>query len=330
MSPDSQRVTVSVGDRELQLSNLDKPLFPTGFTKGDMLDYYARIAPVMLAHLARRPVTVKRFPQGVDHKGFIEKNVPKHAPDWIQTVTLPRKGTDRWGKPATSAGSAPDRDTTQFVIVDGLATLMWLVNLASVEFHTPMWRIDQKERKDHKDKPRSPDLLVFDLDPGLPATISECCRIALLLRDRASQDDIELVPKTSGSKGMQLYASIAAKDWPEERTSTYAHGLAEELEHSDPELAVSRMAKALRVGRVFIDWSQNSGAKTTVTPYSLRALDRPSVSTPLTWTEVEEGAERGGERFLAFSPNDVLDRVEARGDLFATVSDDVGGPAGRD
>ncbi len=330
MSPEGQRVTVSVGDRELQLSNLDKPLFPTGFTKGDMLDYYARIAPVMLAHLACRPVTVKRFPQGVDHKGFIEKNVPKHAPDWIRTVTLPRKGTDRWGKPATSATSAGARDTTQFVIVDGLATLMWLVNLASVEFHTPMWRIDQKERKDHKDQPRSPDLLVFDLDPGLPATISECCRIALLLRDRARQDDIELLAKTSGSKGMQLYASVAAKHWPEDRTSTYAHALAVELEHSDPDLAVSRMAKAHRMGRVFIDWSQNSGAKTTVTPYSLRALDRPSVSTPLTWTEVEEGAERGGEKFLAFTPNDVLDRVEALGDLFATVSDDVGGAAGRD
>lgn len=310
MSPDGQRVTVSVGDRELQLSNLDKPLFPTGFTKGDMLDYYAHVAPVMLTHLARRPVTVKRFPQGVEHKGFIEKNVPKHAPDWIKTVTMPRKGTDRWGKSSATAG---DRDTTQFVIVDGLATLMWLVNLAAVEFHTPMWRTGPK------DQPRSPDLLVFDLDPGLPATISQCCQVALLLRERASQDDIELVPKTSGSKGMQLYASVASKRWPEERTSTYAHELAEELEQSDPDLAVSRMAKSLRHGRVFIDWSQNSGAKTTVTPYSLRALDQPSVSTPLTWSEVEEGAERDAEKLLAFSPHDVLARVEAMGDLFASL-----------
>jgi len=310
VSPETPRVTVSVEGRELQLSNLDKPLFPTGFTKGDMLDYYARIAPAMLGHLAHRPVTVKRFPQGVDHKGFIEKNVPKHAPDWIKTVTMPRKGTDRWGKPSASAA---ERDTTQFVVVDGLATLMWLVNLASVEFHTPMWRTGQK------DQPRPPDLLVFDLDPGLPATISECCRVALLLRDRAARDDIDLMAKTSGSKGMQLYGSVAAKRWPWEQTSTYAHDLAEELEESIPDLALSKMAKALRVGRVFIDWSQNSGAKTTVTPYSLRALDHPSVSTPLTWSEVEEGAARGAEKFLAFTPDGVLSRVEAMGDLFGSL-----------
>ncbi|HEY5025122.1 MAG TPA: non-homologous end-joining DNA ligase [Acidimicrobiales bacterium] len=310
MSPESPRVTVRVGERELQLSNLDKPLFPTGFTKGDMLDYYARMAPVMLRHLARRPVTVKRFPQGVDHKGFIEKNVPKHAPEWITTVTLPRKGTDRWGK---RTAPADDRDTTQFVVVPELAALTWLVNLASVEFHTPMWRLGQK------DQPRAPDLLVFDLDPGLPATISQCCEVAVVLRDRAARDGIELMPKTSGSKGMQLYAAVAAKRWPEERTNTYAHELAQELEQSVPDLAVSRMAKSLRVGKVFIDWSQNNMAKTTVTPYSLRALDRPSVSTPLTWSEVEEGAARGGEKLLGFSPHDVLDRVEAMGDLFETL-----------
>ncbi len=310
MSPESQRVTVSVGDRELQLSNLDKPLFPTGFTKGDMLDYYARIAPVMLPHLARRPVTVKRFPQGVHHKGFIEKNVPKHAPDWIRTVTLPRKGTDRWGKPASQGN---DRETTQFVVVDGLATLMWLVNLASVEFHTPMWQTGPK------DQPRPPDLVVFDLDPGLPATISECCRIAIALRDRAGRDGIELVPKTSGSKGMQLYGAVGGKRWPEDRTNSYAHALAQELEQSAPDLAVSRMAKSLRIGRVFIDWSQNNTAKTTVSPYSLRALDRPSVSTPLTWDEVEEGAEGHGEKLLGLGPHDVLARVETMGDLFAPL-----------
>ncbi len=310
MSPDEQRLTVSVGDRELQLSNLDKPLFPTGFTKGDMLDYYARIAPVMLAHLARRPVTVKRFPQGVEHKGFIEKNVPRHAPDWITTVTLPRKGTDRWGKPSDRA---VDRTTTQFVIVDELATLMWLVNLAAVEFHTPMWRTGPKQR------PQPPDLLVFDLDPGAPATITQCCDVALRLRDRAARDDIELLPKTSGSKGMQLYATVAAKRWPEDRTNGYAHDLAQELEHAAPDLAVSRMAKNLRTGRVLIDWSQNSPAKTTVSPYSLRALGHPSVSTPLTWDEVEEGAARGAEGLLELTPHDVLDRVDASGDLYRGV-----------
>jgi bifunctional non-homologous end joining protein LigD len=310
VSPESQRVTVTVGERELQLSNLDKPLFPTGFTKGDMLDYYARIAPVMLRHLAQRPVTVKRFPQGVAHKGFIEKNVPNHAPDWIRTVTLPRKGTDRWGKASTQDN---DRETTEYVMVDELATLMWLVNLASVEFHTPMWRVGTKSR------PRSPDLLVFDLDPGLPATISQCCEVALMLRDQADADGIALLPKTSGSKGMQLYASVSAKRWPEDRTNEYAHELAKKLEQSAPDLAVSRMAKALRPGRVFIDWSQNSMAKTTVTPYSIRALERPSVSTPLTWDEVEEGAAHGAEQLLYLTPRDVLDRVDTMGDLYQSL-----------
>ncbi len=308
MSPEGQRVTVSVGDREVQLSNLDKPLYPTGFTKGDMLDYYARIAPVMIPHLRHRPVTVKRFPEGVGHQGFIGKNVPVHAPEWIRTITLPRKGTDRWGKPA----KANDRETTQFVVVDELATLMWLVNLASVEFHTPMWRIDAKNQL------RPPDLLVLDLDPGPPATITECCQIALRLRDRVSRDGLELIPKTSGSKGMQLYAGVASKRWSADRTNRYAHALAEELEQSHPDLAVSRMAKALRPGKVLIDWSQNNPAKTTVSPYSLRALERPTVSTPLSWEEVESGVD-GGAWLLAFSPRDVLARVETQGDLFGLL-----------
>lgn len=312
MSPESQRVTVSVGDRELQLSNLEKPLFPTGFTKRAMLDYYARIAPVMLPHLRHRPVTVKRFPEGVDHKGFIEKNVPRHAPDWIKTITLPRKGTDRWGK---ATGAANDRETTQFIVVDELATMTWLVNLASVEFHTPMWRVGPKNQ------PRPPDLLVFDLDPGHPATIAQCCQVALRLRDRASTDGIDLIAKTSGSKGLQLYGAVAAKRWPAERTSTYAHALAEELEETDPDLAVSRMAKSLRTGKVLIDWGQNNTAKTTVSPYSLRALGRPSVSTPLTWDEVEEGAGRGdGDTLLGLGPQDVLERVETKGDLFGSLA----------
>ncbi|HLN43497.1 MAG TPA: non-homologous end-joining DNA ligase [Acidimicrobiales bacterium] len=316
MSPDSQRVMVDVGGRELQLSNLEKPLYPTGFTKGDLLDYYARIAPVMLRHLRDRPVTVKRFPEGVEQQGFIAKNVPRHAPDWLRTVTLPRKGTDRWGKPS---GSENDRETTQFVVVEDLATLMWLVNLAAVEFHTPMWRIGQKGQ------PRSPDLLVLDLDPGHPATITECCQIALSLRDRVSKDGIELIPKTSGSKGVQLYARIAARRWSADRVNDYARELAEELERTLPDLAVSRMAKALRPGKVLIDWSQNNMAKTTVSPYSLRALERPTVSTPLSWDEVgrgadgDGGADGPGAGLLAFGPRDVLARVETLGDLFESL-----------
>jgi bifunctional non-homologous end joining protein LigD len=304
-------VTVTVEGRELQLSNLEKPLFPTGFTKGDMLDYYARIAPVMLPHLAHRPVTVKRFPNGIGTTGFIEKNAPRHAPDWIRTIALPRKGTDRWGKPQDGGKG---RDTTEFVVVDELATLIWLVNLASVEFHTPMWRAGPNHA------PRSPDLVVFDLDPGAPATISECCRVALRLRARAEADGIALLPKTSGSKGLQLYAGVAARRWPVEGTNEYAHSLARELEKDDPDLVVSRMAKPLRQGRVLIDWSQNNPAKTTVTPYSLRAIDGPPVSTPLAWDEVEEAAESGGGPLLGFTPQAVLGRVDRMGDLFGALS----------
>jgi len=301
---------VSVGKRELQLSNLDKPLFPTGFTKGDMLDYYARIAPAMLPHLRNRPVTVKRFPNGIDSKGFIEKNVPKHAPDWIRTLTVERKGVDRWGRKNEEANG---RDTTEFVLVDDLATLTWLVNLASVEFHTPMWRVGKR------DEPEQPDLIVFDLDPGLPAAISECCRVALRLRERARDDGIDLMAKTSGSKGLQLYAPIAAKRWAADGANTYAHELARTLEKDDPDLVVSRMAKDLRRGHVFIDWSQNNTAKTTVTPYSLRAIDGPSVSTPLTWEEVTDAAAAHDDRLLRFTPSDVLLRVEEMGDLFSSL-----------
>jgi bifunctional non-homologous end joining protein LigD len=312
VSPDAKRVTVTVGDRELQLSNLDKPLYPTGFTKGDMLDYYARMAPAMLPHLKDRPVTVKRFPNGTDAQGFIEKNVPRHAPDWIRTMTMSRKGTDRWGKTLEQDSG---RDTTEFVLVDDLATLTYLVNLAAVEFHTPMWRAGRGDR------PQSPDLLVFDLDPGAPATITECCRVALALRDRAAQDGIALVPKTSGSKGLQLYAAVASQGWPPDGTNAYAHGLAQELEKQDGDLVVSRMAKPLRHGKVLIDWSQNNAAKTTVSPYSLRALAAPSVSTPLTWDEVEQSATDGGAELLRLTPSDVLHRVETMGDLFQTVID---------
>jgi bifunctional non-homologous end joining protein LigD len=309
VSPDA-RVTVTVGDRELQLSNLEKPLFPSGFTKREMLDYYARIAPAMLTHLEGRPVTVKRFPNGIEAQGFIEKNAPRHAPDWIRTMTLPRKSTGRWGQTLENDSG---KQTTEFVLVDDLATLMWLVNLASVEFHTPMWRAGPKNRPD------PPDLLVFDLDPGHPAAITECCRVASLVRRRTAEDGIDLLAKTSGSKGLQLYGTVPEKDRGEEDTNTYAHTVARELEADDPDLVVSRMAKPLRQGRVLIDWSQNNPAKTTVSPYSLRALDGPTVSTPLSWDEVEKAAESGGAGLLGFRPQDVLDRVETLGDLFAPL-----------
>jgi bifunctional non-homologous end joining protein LigD len=298
-------VKVEVEGRELTLSNLDKPLFPDGFTKGAILDYYVRIAPTMLPHLKDRPVTVKRFPNGTDTSGFIEKNVPRHAPEWLRTVTLPRKAGLRSG--------GDERDTTQFTVVDDLATLSWLANLASVEFHTPMWRVDRQGR------PKAPDMIVFDLDPGAPATITQCCEIAMMLRERTARDGIELLAKTSGSKGLQCYGLITKKRWQPGRSSEYAHQVAEELEQEAPELAVSRMTKSLRPGKVLIDWSQNNPAKTTVTVYSLRALDHPSVSSPVTWEEVEQGAEAKND-LLAYTPAQVIERVEEKGDIFAALA----------
>lgn len=307
MSPDKGAVTASVEGRELTLSNLDKVLFPSGFTKHDLIDYYARIGPVILRHLDRRPVTVKRFPDGTGRSGFITKNVPRHAPDWIATVTMPRKGTG-WGGKAPSS----DKTTTEFIVVEGLATLTWLANLAAIELHTPQWRIGRDRT------PRPPDLLVFDLDPGEPADIADCAEVALRLRERLAADSIELVAKTSGSKGLQCYGRIASRRWDVDRPVQYAHDIAEELEEADPALVVSRMARALRPGKVFIDWGQNAPAKTTVTPYSLRALDHPTVSAPVTWEEVEAARDRNAN-LLALTPAEVLARVEADGDLFAPL-----------
>ena len=306
MSPDTKRVVATVGGRQISLSNLTKVLYPSGYTKGDVIEYYTRIAPVMLPHLKARPVTVKRFPEGTDRSGFIEKNVPSHAPEWVRTVTLPRKGTG-WGRERDSG-----RQVTEFTVVDDLATLTWLANLAAIELHTPMWRTGRDGQ------PRTPDLLVFDLDPGEPATITECCEVALALRERLEDDGIELLAKTSGSKGLQCYGRIGSRRWAAGRSNDYAHDVAEEIERSLPDLVVSRMTKSVRAGKVLIDWSQNNTAKTNVSPYSLRALDRPSVSTPVTWDEVAEGSGRHVD-LLGFSPDDVLARVAERGDLFAPL-----------
>ncbi|MGO8876398.1 MAG: non-homologous end-joining DNA ligase [Acidimicrobiales bacterium] len=296
MSPPSERFTVTVEGHELSVSNLAKPMYPaTGFTKGELIDYYAKIAPVMLPHLHGRPVTTKRFPNGVDAASFIEKNVPKHAPEWIRTVVISRR----------SKGA----DTNEYAVVDGLATLVWFANLASIEFHTPMWRIDGQGH------PKRPDLVVFDLDPGSPATIVQCCQVALLLKDHLAVEGIALLPKTSGSKGLQLYGALGGRRWDGEAVNAFAHAVAEAVEVKQPDLVVSRMTKSLRTGKVLIDWSQNNPAKTTVSPYSMRALPQPSVSTPLTWDEVTRGAS--SKERLGFSPEEVLARVEKSGDLFA-------------
>ncbi len=305
MSP-GEKTTVEIEGRELQLSNLDKVLFPDGFTKGQLIDYYVQVAPFLLPHLKDRPVTVKRFPEGVGRSGFIEKNLPPHAPEWISTVGLPRKGAGRGQRGESS------RDTTEYALVNDLATLVWLANLAAVELHTPMWRIGP----DHK--PRSPDLLVFDLDPGKPAAMRECCQVAILLRRELEGEGIGLLAKTSGSKGLQCYGRIAGRRWPPGRSNAYAHELAERTERGNQALVVSRMARALRPGKVLIDWSQNNAAKTTVSVYSLRAVASPAVSTPVRWDEVEACA-CAEVQSLSFPPAEVLDRLERAGDLFSPL-----------
>jgi len=287
------RIAVDVEGRQVVLSNLDKVLYPqVGFTKGQVLDYYTRIAPVLLPHLAQRALTRKRYPDGVEGQVFFEKNAPRGTPEWVRTVEL------------ATPGSTKNRETIDFVVVDDLATLVWTANLASLELHTHMWRVDRG----------APDLVVFDLDPGPPASIVECCRVASLLRPLLEADGLAPLAKTSGSKGLQLYAAVDGSS--SEQTSAYAKGLAQRLEVEHPELVVHRMTKALRPGKVLVDWSQNSAAKTTVSVYSLRARERPTVSTPVTWDEVERCRE---PQDLVFTSDDVLARVAAHGDLFAPL-----------
>ncbi len=283
------KIVVEVEGRQLALSNLDKVLYPDGFTKGQVLDYYTRIAPVLLPHLADRPLTLKRWPDGVQGHSFFEKNAPSYRPEWLRTETLP------------SPGSTKKRDSIDYAVIEELAALVWVANLATLELHTPMWRVGGG----------GPDLLVFDLDPGPGTSIVECCEVALLLRPLLEAEGLTPIAKTSGSKGMQVYARTHVPD-----TSTYAKELAQRLEKERPQLVVHRMAKALRPGKVFVDWSQNNPAKTTVSVYSLRARDTPTVSTPLTWQEVETCSSASE---LVFTSDDVLGRVEAQGDLFGPL-----------
>jgi bifunctional non-homologous end joining protein LigD len=296
------RVAVEVGGRRLSLSNLDKVLYPAdGFTKGEVIDYYSRVAPVLLPHLAGRPVTRTRWPDGVAGPSFFEKNAPSHTPDWVRTVTLP------------TPGSTKDREQIRYILVDDLPGLVWLANLAALELHVPQWTVGPRGAV------RNADRLVLDLDPGAPAGLTECARVALLLRAELAADGLDVVAKTSGSKGMQLYAAV--KPVPAARTHDYARALAERLEAEHPKLVVHRMEKALRRGKVLIDWSQNAAAKTTVAPYSMRAREHPTVSAPVTWDEVGEAAE--GHPLVLTAP-DVLERVAALGDLFAPLLESPG------
>lgn len=291
-------VQVTVEGRHLKLSNLHKVLYPAeGVTKAEVIDYYQAIAPVLLPHLDGRPLTVKRFPDGVDGKSFFEKNAPRHTPPWVRTVRVP------------VPGSTMNRDEIDFIVVEGLPTLVWLANLAALELHVPQWTVGPRGGE------HGADLLVFDLDPGAPATSVECARVALLLRDALAADGLDAYPKSSGKKGMQLYVPIRAA--ASGRTSEYAKAMAERLTEEHPDLVLARMDKRLRHGKVFIDWSQNNPAKTTVCVYSLRAAEAPTVSAPLTWAEVENATAPADLRFTA---DQVRERVAAHGDLFAPLN----------
>ncbi len=297
MSP--ERVPVDVEGRRLTLSNLDKPMYGTAeFTKRDVLDYYARVAPVMLPHLAQRPATLRRFPGGSTHSSFFEKRVPAHAPDWITTTRVPLH--DREGRP----------DHLDALIVSDTPTLIWAANLAALEFHVPLWRVPEGGAS-----PGPPDYLVFDLDPGPGTSVVECCRvaewIAAALQERGAGPP---GAKTSGSNGVQLYVPLPrGTAWETSRAA--AHEIATRVEARHPAQVVTNMRKALRSGRVLIDWSQNHPAKTTVAAYSLRAGAAPTVSTPITWEELVACARSGDPETLRFTASEVLERVARLGDL---------------
>ncbi len=296
-----QEVHVDVEGRTLRISNLDKVLYPrTGTTKGEVLNYYARIAPTMLPHLRDRAVTRIRWPHGVEEASFFEKNVPAGTPSWVRTVRVPTSG---------SRGSSRHGDTLVFPVVDDLATLTWMVNLAAIELHVHQWQVGRNGR------PRNADRLVIDLDPGDPAGLHECCEVALLVRDRLAERDLDARPVLSGSKGLHLYATLPRRLPPEDSTAL-AKEVAEELTAEHPTLVTATMTKARRSGKVFLDWSQNAGSKTTIAPYSLRGRERPRVAAPVSWAEVEAGAE-DLEGLAQLGPEEVLDRVAELGDLFA-------------
>lgn len=277
------------------MTNLDKVLYPqSGFTKGEVIDYYARIAPALLPHLRDRALTVVRYPDGVEGKHFFEKNSPSHRPDWVRTE--PIYSGERAG-------------TIDFCVADSLPTLVWLAQLAALELHPSLSLVTALDR---------PTVLAFDLDPGAPATIVECCRVALLVRELFGRFGLECFPKSSGSKGMQVYVPLN-RELTYETTKPYARAVAEALEAAEPDLVVARMTKKLRAGKVFIDWSQNARSKTTVAAYSLRAREAPTVSTPLSWDEVSDAFDAGDPDLLRFEAPDVLGRVEQLGDPFAPV-----------
>jgi len=287
------RSTLEVEGRTLEVSNLDKVFYPkAGFTKGQVIEYYIQVAPWLLPHLKNRPITLKRYPDGVEGFFFYEKNCPSHRPKWVKTTNVKK-----------STGSI------DYCVIQDLAALVWAANLANLELHTFLHKAPAITR---------PTALAFDLDPGAPATIIDCCKVALRLRALFDQLKLQCYPKTSGSKGLQIYVPLN-RPTNYDHTKAFARTVAEALEKETPEAVVSKMAKVLRKGRVFVDWSQNDDHKTTINVYSLRAQDFPTVSTPLTWEEVAAAAKRERTHPLAFKANEVLARLKKKGDLFAPV-----------
>ncbi|MCK2238579.1 MULTISPECIES: non-homologous end-joining DNA ligase [unclassified Crossiella] len=297
MSTDN--IVVAVQDRRVRLTNLDQVLYPwSRTTKSEVIDYYAHIAPVLLPHLQDRPATLRRFPDGVTGESRYEKDVSRHAPGWVRTAQVPT--------PRSSRG----RDSVHLPVLDDLATLMWAANLAALELHVPQWTVGPPGGI------RPPDRLVFDLEPGPPAGLGLCCRVAEHLRAVLAEDGLTAYPKVSGGNGLQLYLPVRVT--APEHTSAYAKTIAQRLARQLPNLVVHRMTRAERTGRVLIDWSRNNPAKTTVAPYSLRAQPQPTVSLPVTWAEIEDCTQPGQ---LRFGPEQALDRIEQDGDLWAPLLD---------
>jgi bifunctional non-homologous end joining protein LigD len=286
---------VEVQGRKLKLTNLEKVLYPaSGFTKGQVVDFYVRVAPVLVPHLAGRALTMKRYPGGVDQEYFFEKNAPMHRPDWVKTAPI-------W--------SGSNRRTIHYILANDLPTLVWIANLASIELHPSLSLAADIA---------TPTMIVFDLDPGPPANIVQCAQVGLWVREIFDHFGLRSFPKTSGSKGLQIYVPLNTKT-SYEQTKSFAHAVARLLEQEHPELVVSDMKKAVRSNKVFVDWSQNDEHKTTISVYSLRAREHPTVSTPVTWEEVEQALKKKDAGRLVFEAKDVLARVEKMGDLFESV-----------
>ena len=291
----SEKAELIVEGRKLPISNLNKVLYPkAGFTKGELIDYYIRIAPVLLPHLKDRPLTLKRYPNGVEGEFFYEKNCPAHRPAWVKTAKVWSEGNQRH---------------IHYCLAQDLPTLVWAANLADIELHTSLARKKNVAR---------PTMMVFDLDPGPPADIVQCCQVGRWPREVLASLNLKSWAKTSGSKGLQVYVPLNTPV-TFDQTKQLSREIAEHLEREHPKLALSKMAKALRKGKVFVDWSQNDEHKTTVNVYSLRAKDQPTVSTPVTWEEVEHTLKKKDPKLLIFPSHRVLKRVEKLGDLFEPV-----------